>query len=166
MVHVFKHTMSIDFINTIAIQLARRDTGKETNVVLRNIYKTMKSSGFIEYCLNNLPQLMIKSTCKISSFEKDPDAAMTANEILNKALEKLSESKFENVDHNAINRFKEDVVPFVSKYMSTYTAQMHYIMVIQLKRFVEQSRLFTILKLLAQKAVGETTYDVKPSEFY
>ena len=156
MYHVFKHTMSINFIVNIAQLLARRDKGRRTEDIMRNVYEAMKSSEFIKYCVEVVPRQVIKTTCKIAATEKDPDTLMTVTDILNKALDRLSISTFESVDKNTIDYAKENIVPFFVTYMEAYTAEMHSFMVKQIKMMMVQGRLFDILKLLANKAVMET----------
>jgi hypothetical protein len=156
MFHVFKHTMSINFINTVAQLLARRDRGRSEAKIMRNVYEAMKSSEFIKYCVEVVPRQVIKITCKISSAEKDPDIALTVTDVLNKALDKLSVSLFDSVDKTSIDLAKEMVVPFFVTYMESYTAEMHLFMVKQLKMIMVQNRWLNMLKLLANKAIRET----------
>lgn len=156
MFHVFKHTMSINFINTIAQLLARRDKGRTESTIMRNIYQAMKSSEFIKYCIETVPRQVIKTTCKIASSEKDPDQSLSVTDVLNRALDKLTISTFDSIDKSSIELAKEIVVPFFVTYMETYTAEMHMFMVKQLKMMMVQGRWLCILKLLAKKAVLES----------
>lgn len=156
MYHVFKHTMSINFINTIAQLLARRDRGRSEASIMRNIYQAMKSSEFIKHCVEVVPRQVIKITCKIAAAEKDPDMTLTVTDVLNKALDRLSMGTFESVDKASIDLAKEMVVPFFVTYMEAYTAEMHLLMVKQLKMMIVQSRWLSMLRLLAGKAVRES----------
>jgi ankyrin repeat protein len=157
MLHVFKHTMSINFINTIAQLLARRDRGRDKELIMRNVYRILSDSEFIKYCVEVVPRQIIKVTCKISSSESDPDASLSVTTILNNAIEKISLNNFDSVDSQTISFAKENLVPFFTTYMETYTAEMHKFMIKQIKLLIVQNKWLNILKLLAQKAILETS---------
>jgi hypothetical protein len=156
MVHIFKHTMSINFITTIGKLIARQNKGRTEQSIMRNIYESMKSSGFIEHCINIIPRQIIKITCKISSSNSDPDIALTNTDVLTNALNMMLSSQYDNIDKKSIDLAKEIVVPFFVTYMETYTAEMHLFMVKQIKSLIIQSKLLNILKLLAMKAEIES----------
>jgi hypothetical protein len=159
--HVFKHTMSINFINTIAQLLARHDTGKSDDTIMKTIYQLMKTSEFIKHCVEVVPRQVIKITCKISASDKDPDTVLSVTDVLNKALDKLSMGIFDSVAKSSIDMAKENVVPFFVTYMEAYTAEMHLFMVKQLKMMMVQGRWLSMLKLLATKAVLEMETETK-----
>jgi len=153
--HVFKHTMSINFITTISQLLVRRDKGKTDSVIIKNVYQAMKSSGFNKYVLETLPKLVIKIVCKIYESEKDPDLSLTVTDALNKSLDRLLLSTFESIDKSTVEQAKEIVVPYFVSYMETYTAEMYKFMIKQCKMMIIQGRLLRILKMLAPKAILE-----------
>jgi ankyrin repeat protein len=157
MYHVFKHTMSINFINTIAQLLARRDKGKTEDSIMRNVYQAMKTSEFIKYVIEILPKLVIKIVCKISESEKDPDLSLTVADVLNKSLDRLLLSTFDSVDKNTVDQAKELVVPYFVSYMEIYTAEMHMFMIKQCKMMIVQGRLLRILNMLAPKTILENS---------
>lgn len=155
MYHVFKHTMSFNFVITVAQFLARKDKGQAESAIMRNVYRAMVTSEFIKYCMETLPKLVIKSVCKIAESEKDPDLSLTTTDILNKALDRLLLSTFESVDKTTIELAKEVIVPFFVVYMEAYTAEMHSFMIKQCKMMIVQGRLLKILSVLAPKAIRE-----------
>jgi hypothetical protein len=154
--HVFSHTMSINFINTVAQLLARQDTGNDNNELLMDIYRSFTASGFIDHSITNVPRQIIKVVCKISEAEKDPDNAMTVTEILNRAIDILTTSTYQTMNTHMIGTAKELIVPFFVTYMETYTAEMHACMVKQIKNLMVQNRWLQIIKLIAKKAVMES----------
>lgn len=154
--HVFSHTLSINFVNTVAQLLARKDRGRSDEVIMKQVYQVLKSSGFIEYCISTLPKLVIKIVCKISETEKDPDLSLTVTDVLNKALDKLLLSSFDGINKNIIEQTKETLVPFFVTYMETYTAEMHQFMIKQCKLLIVQAKLLRLLNMLAIKAVNES----------
>ena len=153
--HVFKHTMSINFINTVAQILTRRDKGTNDANITRNVYQNMKSSGFIKYVIVTLPKLVIKIVCKISESEKDPDLSLSVTDVLNNSLDRLSLSTFDGVDKATIEQAKELIVEFFTRYMEAYTAEMYSFMIKQCKIMTAQGRLLRILRMLAPKAILE-----------
>lgn len=155
MYHVFKHTMSINFINTVAQLLVRRDRGGTESSIMRNVYQDMKSSEFIKYVIVTLPKLVIKIVCKISESEKDPDLSLSVTDVLNKALDRLTLSTFESIDKPTIEQAKELIVPFFVNYMEAYTAEMYSFMIKQCKMMIAQGRVLRILNMLAPKAILE-----------
>lgn len=166
MLHVFKHTMSVNFINAIAQLLARRNKGRTESKIMRNVYQSMKSSEFIKYVFETLPKLVIKTVCKIGESEKDPDLSLTVTDILNKSLDTLLLSTFESIDKNTIEQAKEIVVPFFVSYMETYTAEMHMFMVKQCKIMIVQNRLLKILSMLAPKYILEKGSHINDINIY
>jgi ankyrin repeat protein len=157
MVHVFKHTMSINFINTISQLFARQDKGRIRNKTAMNVYGALESSGFINYCINTMPKQIIKVVCKIAEREKDPAINTTVTDILNKALDLISLATYDGINKSNIDDAKELVVPFFTAYMEAYTAEIHFMMVKQLKMIMVQYKWLKIIKLLAEKAVLEKT---------
>ena len=151
MIHVFKHTMSVNFINTIAQLLIRKDVGRSDAITGKNVYNAMESSKFIEYCIKTLPSVMIKSVCKISETDKDPDTSTTPTDALNTALDRLTMSTYDSIDKSTIDIAKDNIVPFFSVYMETYTAEMHRMMVKQCKIFIQINKVMQILMELAKK---------------
>lgn len=155
MQHVFKHTMSINFISTVAQLLARRDRGRPEVAVMRNIYQAMKTSEFIKHCIQVLPKQIIKVVCKISESDKDPDLSLNVTDVLNRSLDLLTINTFDNIDKNTIDQAKEIVVPFFVNYMEAYTAEMHQMMVRQIKLFTVQGRWLNMIKVLLDKTTLE-----------
>jgi ankyrin repeat protein len=156
--HVFKHTMSVNFIHTVAQLMARRDRGATEGFVTRNIYNSMVTSDFFRHCIEVIPRQVIKIVCKIASAEKDPDISMTVTEALNKAIDLLLLSTFDGVDKATVESAKELVVPYFASYMEVYTAEMHQLLVKQVKMLITQGRLFKIIDMLAGKTLLETTH--------
>lgn len=155
MVHVFSHIISVNYIITITQLLAKQDNGETSNSVARNIFMSMKTSGFLSFCMDTMPQQIIKIVCKIYDGEKDPLAQSSVTDILNKSLDFLTQSTFTTISDNQINMAKEYVVPFFASYMEAYTAEMHALMVKQIKSFIVQNKWLRIIKLLAEKALIE-----------
>lgn len=151
MVHVFKHTMSINFINTVAQLLVKQDKGRSRETIMRNIFNVIKTSGFIKHCVDILPKQVIKSVCKISIGENDPDASISVVNALNGAIDLLTINTFDNIDKLIIDKIKDAIVPFFSTYMETYTAEMHSCIIKQIKILMVEHRWLQILKLLADK---------------
>lgn len=155
MTHVFSHTMSINFINTVAQMLARQDRGRTQSGAAKIIYMTLKTSGFIKHCIKVVPKRVVKIVCKMPEGEKDPEVAMTVVDVLNTSIDLLTTGTVEGIDKNSLDSVKEIIVPFFSIYMETYTAEMHACMVKQIKLLMVQHRWLQILRLTAKKAVTE-----------
>ncbi|AYV77647.1 MAG: hypothetical protein Dasosvirus18_2, partial [Dasosvirus sp.] len=68
---------------------------KGSSRVIEDTYKVL-SDGFIRYCLSVLPRKVIKSVCKISEGEQDPDIVVSVQEILIKSLDRLEVGSGEN----------------------------------------------------------------------
>lgn len=149
MFHVFSHIISINYIATITQFLAKQDTGETSNSIVRNVFMDMKTSGFIAHCIDILPHQVIRSVCKIFESEKDPLAQSNVTDILNKSLDLLTQSTFASANINKINIIKESVIPFFTSYMEAYTAEMHSMMVKQIKSFIIQNKWLKIIKLVA-----------------
>ncbi len=154
MIHVFSHTMSVDFINSVAQTLAKQIHGTESSLV-QNVYLVLKTSGFIEHCIVNVPKQVIKVVCKISGGEKDLSKTQTVNDILNHALDILTLSTYQGVDKNTIEDVTNIIVPFFVTYMETYTKEMYSSIIKQIKLFIVQNRWLQIVKLLAEKTITE-----------
>jgi hypothetical protein len=152
MIHVFKHTISVNLVNTIAHLLVRRDRGTADEQTIKNVYNSMKLSKFVKHCMETVPRQTIKVVCKISEGEKDQDVSLNTTDILNKALDILTLSGYDSIDKNSIVLAKDIVVPIFAQYMETYTAEMHALMVRQIKSMMVQNRWLQILKLLSGKA--------------
>ncbi len=150
--HVFSHIISVNYIATITQFLAKQDTGETSNSVARNIFMAMKTSGFIAHCMDTMPHQIIKIVCKIYESEKDPLAQSNVTDILNKSLDFLSQSTFVGINENKINMIKESIVPFFTSYMEAYTAEMHALIVKQIKSFIVQNKWLRIINILAEKA--------------
>lgn len=155
MVHVFKHTMSVNFINTIGQYLIKHNEGKIESYIIRNIYQSLKTSGFIKHVYENLPSKVIKSVCKISSTDNDHDVNSSVKDILNKSIDLLTLSTFESISSSTIDNIKSSIIPYFTVYMESYTAEMHMLLISQLKLITEQSKMLNVLKLLASKSILE-----------
>ena len=153
--HVFKHTMSVNFINTVAHLLIRQDKGQDDKAVIRNTYKAMISSGFVKHCVGVIPKQIIKIICKIAEGEKDPDLVLTVNDVLAKALDVLTINTFQTIDKSIIDLAKDKIIPFFTTYIETYTTEMYVLMIKQMKLFIVHNNWLRIIKLLADKALLE-----------
>jgi hypothetical protein len=152
MVHVFKHTLSVNYINTIAQLFLQHDTGKDLSRKAEDIYKVLIGSGFIKNCLTVIPRQIVKTVCKISEYENDTDVALTVSDILNKSIDIINLTAYDGINKKTVEYAKEVIVPFFAQYMETYTAEMHALIIKQIKSLMVQNRLLSILKLLAEKA--------------
>ena len=159
MFHVFSHVISVNYIATVTQLLAKQDTGETSNSIARNIFMSMKTSGFIAYCMDSLPQQIIKIVCKIYESEKDPLTQSNVADILNKSLDLLTQSTFNGMNDNKITALKEYVVPFFVSYMEAYTSEMHALMIKQIKSFIVQNKWLRIIKMLAHRAKTEKSID-------
>lgn len=148
--HVFSYIISINFINTIAQLLAKKT--KSANI--DTIYQTMKTSGFIEYCIYIMPKQIIKIVCNISESEEDKINS-TVNDILNKALERLSLGTYNVIDDTTISQLKDTIIPFFVDYIESYTLEMYKMMISQCKMFIHQAKMIRVLKLLSPKTILE-----------
>ena len=152
MVHVFEHTLSVNFINTIAQLFLQHDTGKKISRKAEDIYKALIDSGFIKNCLTIIPRQIVKTVCKISEHENDTDIALTVTDILNKSIDIINLTAYDSINKKTVEYAKDVIVPFFAQYMETYTAEMHALIVKQIKSLMIQNKLLTMLKLLAEKA--------------
>lgn len=153
--HVFSHTMSIDYINMITHIIARQDKGTKDDEVIRRTYNILLTSDFIKYCIEIMPKYIIKVVTKISEGERDTDQNTSVLDILSKSIEKLPTNKFDALSKKSMDQIKEMIIPFFADYMSTYTAEMHNIIVKYIKSLIVQGRILNILKMLADKANKE-----------
>lgn len=158
MIHVFKHTISINYINFVAHLLARKDKSKDLDKIMINVYQSLNTSGFMRYCLEIMPRQVVKIVCKISEGENDPETKLTTQEVLNTSLDRLKLSTYDVVSNDFLHETKEKLVsPFII-YMESYVSEMYLLIVKQIKSLMVQSRWLNILKLLSDKAVLETKY--------
>jgi ankyrin repeat protein len=139
MQHVFKTTISFDYINQIAYFILENDKSKKP----KEIYDSLVSSSFNSYVFDTLPGIIIKSITKISENEADIAEPDTLT-ILNYALDKLSLTISEDLKFNIINKINV----FYADYMNLMVAEMHDVMVTQLKSFSHQNKLLRILKIM------------------
>jgi hypothetical protein len=97
-----------------------------------------------------MPQNVIKIVCKIFEHEKDPLIQGNVLDVLNKSIDFLSKSTSIGVNENKISMLKEQVVPFFVSYMEAYVAEMHALMIKQIKSFIVQNKWLRVIKMLAQ----------------
>ena len=148
MCHVFKHTMSIDFINLTAGLLAHR-MNMNAETALFTVFETMKRSGFLRYALFDVPKKVVKSVCKIS--ENDRETLGSVEDILGEAFDLLGSSYFDTIDDAQLKKLKSDVTDYYAEYMKTYTAEMHKVLVTQLKTLMRQASLLEIMEIMSAR---------------
>lgn len=139
MVHVFKYTISYDYINIIALKIL-----ENTNKRPSEIYNILKESNFIEYVINVIPQKMIRSITKISMYEGEEENV----DIL--SLYNLSIDKILNINTDVIELLKREINMFYEDYTKIMVAEMHDNIVRELKSYHNQTKLLKITKLIAQ----------------
>ena len=153
MVHVFKHTISVDVVNATAGLMAKTVSAGDNarfRIAVTNILEDMSESGFIRECMTNLPRKVIKNVCVMSEGENDKDLGMGVSDILNSTLDMLSFSRYRGFDQSKIKLAKDNIVEYYSEYAKTYTAEMHSVMVKQLKSLMYQNKQLNILRELAK----------------
>jgi ankyrin repeat protein len=150
MVHVFTHIISVNYVATVTQLLAKQNTGETPDSVVNDIHMSLKTSGFFDYCMETMPQNVIKIVCKIFEHEKDPLIQGNVLDVLNKSIDFLSKSTSIGVNENKISMLKEQVVPFFVSYMEAYVAEMHALMIKQIKSFIVQNKWLRVIKMLAQ----------------
>jgi ankyrin repeat protein len=150
--HVFRHTISIDIINVTAGLLARSLSEDRNTFRLRvsSMFEVLNRSGFIKECLNVLPRKVIKTTCMISEGENDSDIGLSVTDIMSTTIDMIDLSEYEALDDAKIKKIKTDIVDYYSEYARAYTAEMHNMMIRQLKSLMYQSKQLEILRVLAQ----------------
>ena len=133
--HVFKHTLSVNFINTVQYLV---DSQKDVNVP-NNI---LNNSGFVKFCLYEMPQKIIKNVCLFSeSDEKQTDKTDTIIEDALKMLETYVSVELLSFAQNKLR-------PFFNTYIETYVAEMHLLIVRQMKNCMNQYKIIKILNIL------------------
>ena len=158
MCHVFKHTMSINFINIITELIIRKENNKDSKNI-KELLNIMIYTEFIDECINKIPKKIIRVTCKINEAENEKNEE-TVIDILNNTLDKLLLNPLILISNNTIAYAKEKIVPFFSIYMEKYTIEMYTFMVKQLKCMIVQGKQLRILQLLADKAILEKSYSM------
>jgi len=137
LVHVFKHILSFNFINTIQYLII-----SQKNVNDKLPTEILNDSGFVKYCLNEMPQKIIKNVCKFS--ESDEEQMIKTDNILEDALKML-----ETYISNELLTFAQTKVrPFFNIYIETYVAEMHLLVVKQIKNCMNQYKIMKILNIL------------------
>lgn len=133
--HVFKHTLSVNFINTVQYLIDSQKDVKVSNDILNN-------SGFVKFCLYEMPQKIIKNVCLFSeSDEKQTDKTDTIIENALKMLETYVSVELLSFAQNKLR-------PFFNTYIETYVAEMHLLIVRQIKNCMNQYKIIKILDIL------------------
>ena len=146
--HVFSHIISINFINTVAQLLAKNEHNIEA------IHQSMRTSGFIKFCINTMPKHIIKIVCNIHESENEKISS-TVSEQLNKAIDLLSLNTYSSIHSGLIDKIKESIIPFFVDYIEAYTLEMYKMMISQCKLFINQAKNIRILKLMSSKTILE-----------
>jgi ankyrin repeat protein len=148
--HVFKHTISIDIINVTAGLLAKSmsTTEAQYRVAVPSTFDILMSSGFVKECLSNLPKRVIKTVCLISEGENDPDVGVKTQDILDSTLLLLESASFSGVDEATMVKIRTDISTYYAEYARVYTAEMHSVLVRQLKSLMAQAQQLEILSML------------------
>jgi len=153
MKHVFTHTMSYDLVTTLKEILIKMNIAHTQNITNKKDHliiaaQILVKSNVIDYIMERLPLLMIKSVCMISEGEDDPDIKKTSDELLNRVVELLEKNGEYNIDQKVFELIKEKVIPFFKEYMEMFTREMFQNLKKQLNLFIEQSRLLRIQMIL------------------
>jgi len=149
--HVFQHIISYNLIASVVQSIARYDRSTNQDNKLMNIYNSLETTGFIDLCYDTLPIQIIKIVCKMPEGENDPDMKLSTIDVLNNTIDHLSRVSNINIDSSFVKNLKDDFSPFFNDYMCAYTAEMHSIIIRQLKNFMEQHKSFEIIKLLCER---------------
>lgn len=153
MCHVFKHTMAVDLVNLTAGLLARKMDKLSQETAIFTVFEIMVTSGFLIDAIDNVPKRVVKSVCKMSSGPNDPQASDTVESILRTTFDMLDISYFNSIDESTLKKLKTDVTEYYTEYMSTYTAEMHSVLIKQLKSLMRQAKLLEVIDVVSGKLV-------------
>ena len=158
MVHVFKHILSTNFINMVALFLTKysKDKAPARQTLIYDVQQILETSGFLEYCRNELPGLIIKSKLDDDYKEK------TIIYFLHEAIDLIKLNEREGIiideDDNIIEQLKKTICKYFDNYINIYVNAMYTLLIEQCSALVQQGKHLKILLLLGKKAMYENGY--------
>ena len=154
-IHVFKHILSMNFINMVSLFLLMYIKERSPHqALIMNIQQMISTSGFDTFCRDDMPKQIINSLCKIKPETK------TVRDSLHEAINLLTLNTYDGVisdktQNDILTQLKEIICPYFEVYIELYVNAMYKLMVEQCSMLVQQGNHLKILMLLAKKATYE-----------
>jgi hypothetical protein len=155
MMHVFKHILSMNFINMVSLFLLMyiKEKSPHQSLIL-NIQQMISTSGFDKFCREEMPKQIINHLCKTKPEIK------TVRDSLHEAINLLTLNTYDGVipdetQTDILTQLKEVICPYFEVYFELYVNAMYKLMVEQCSMLVQQGNHLKILMLLAKKATYE-----------
>ena len=138
MIHVCKTLLCSDYKSIILSILINSDTNKDS------------INDFINYCDNEMPELMIKHICKIFDNEyEDETFSMTTEDILLSSFNKIEINS--DKMRETMEKIKPDIIKYYKLYFNTIIAEMHNSINNELNSILQLNKQLKILRLFIDK---------------